>query len=190
MIRWTHGLAMGVGLLMAACGGNTSDTAATTATDTAKQSDPNATFGPLGVGADYERYTKVNARPVPSGDHGGRFVDTWVNDIGLEAYQDPDEEAEIPVGSIIVKSSWESDGEQPTDVAGPIFVMEKRAPGFDPDNGDWYYAMHWAEPSEKFLKSLGGPVYWQSPSPKVNYCWKCHNGYDRQLGTVPEDYRN
>ncbi|WP_428267501.1 cytochrome P460 family protein [Haliangium sp.] len=182
---------MCLGLALAACGGSQA-TDATQAPEAgadeamADQADPATTFGPLGVGADWKSYYKANSQPVLSGDHGRRFVDTWVNEIGREAYLDPDEEAEIPVGTIVVKTSWERDGDQPSDTAGPIFVMEKRDPGYDPDNGDWYYAIHWENAPERF----GGPFYWQSPSPKVEYCYKCHNGYDRGLGTVPEEYRN
>ena len=32
---------------------------------------------------------------------------------------------------------------------------------------------------------LGGPVYWRTPSKKVDYCSECHENYDRGLGGVP-----
>ena len=151
-----------------------------------KKVDANAVFGPLEVGKDWQSYTKVNTTPVESGDHGNRFVDTYVNDVGLEAYKS--EEAEIPVGTVVVKTSWERDGDKPSTTPGPIFVMEKRAAGFDAENGDWYYAIHWEEPTPKF-KAKFGQMYWRSPSKKVKYCYECHNDYDRQLGQVPEEQR-
>ncbi|MEZ4401177.1 MAG: hypothetical protein R3B06_14220 [Kofleriaceae bacterium] len=145
--------------------------------------DDGATFGPLEVGADYASYVKVNTAPVTSESHGGRLVDTYVNAVGAAAYLDDD--GEIPVGTIVVKTSVDAkDGS-----AGPIFVMEKKVAGFDPDHGDWYYAIHWAAPPPKFASKLGGPIYWRSPSHKVGYCVECHDNYDRNLGNVPADHR-
>ena len=46
------------------------------------------------------------------------MVEVWVNDVGVAAYES--EDAEIPVGTIVVKTSHEKDGSM-----GPIFVMEK-----------------------------------------------------------------
>lgn len=148
--------------------------------------DPLTAFGPLEVGAGYESWTKVSARPFVSPTHGNRFVEIYVNDVGLAAYTS---DAEFPPGSVIVKESWERDGDRPSAIRGPIFVMEKRAPGFSPEHGDWYYAIHWESPPPKFVKQLGGPIYWRSPSPKVAYCWRCHDDYDREVGLPPRDLR-
>lgn len=168
--------------LLFACGGKTSGETK----KAAPAADPNAVFGPLEVGSDWESYTKVNTEPVESGDHGNRFVDTYVNEVGLEAYKKDD--AEIPEGTIVVKTSWERDGDKPSTRPGPIFVMEKKAKGYDEENGDWYYAIHWEEPTEK-LRAKFGQMYWRSPSKKIKYCYECHNDYDRQLGQVPEEFR-
>jgi hypothetical protein len=73
--------------------------------------------------------------------------------------------------------------------AGPIFVMEKREAGFNPDQGDWWYAIHWAEPAESWTKKGGGPIYWRTPSPKAQYCFDCHDSFDRQLGGIPAESR-
>lgn len=144
-------------------------------------------FGPLEVGADWQTYEKMNEAPVPSKTHGGRFVDTYVNAVGAAAYKA--DEGDIPVGTVIVKTSWEGKDGRPTDVPGPIFVMQKREAGYAPDHGDWYYAIHWEKPTEAQLKFLKGPIYWRGASPKVGYCSKCHDNYDRELGGVPEQYR-
>jgi hypothetical protein len=148
--------------------------------------DPNTRYGPLGVGADYESYTKVSKVPHLSQTHGQRFVEIYVNETGLAAYTS---DAEFPVGTTIVKTSWERDGDQPSDFAGPIFVMQKREAGFAPDHEDWYYAIHWAEPTPKMAKRFGGPFYWQSPSKRVSYCWSCHEDYDREVGLPPKEAR-
>lgn len=148
----------------------------------AMPADPASTFGPLEVGADWASYVQMNTTAVRSKTHGGRLVDTWVNATGAAAYLD--DEAAIPVGTIVVKTSTEADGSP-----GPIFVMEKRAAGFDADHDDWSYAMHWAAPPARWQQKLGGPVYWRSPSPKVAYCSECHDNLDRSLGGVPVEQR-
>ena len=44
-------------------------------------------YGPLEIGADWQTYTKVNKASFKSDTHGGRMVDTYVNPVGLEAFQ-------------------------------------------------------------------------------------------------------
>jgi hypothetical protein len=144
--------------------------------------DPGSAFGPLEVGADWQTYVKMNTSPVVSETHGGRHVDTYVNKVGAGAYLD--ESADIPVGTILVKTSTEADGSP-----GPLFIMEKKPAGFAPEQGDWYYALHWAEPSPAWKKKLGGPIYWRTPSKRAAYCWECHENYDRALGGVPAPQR-
>lgn len=141
-----------------------------------------STFGPLEVGADWATFVKMNTEPVRSETHGGRLVDTYVNRAGAAAYLDDD--AEIPVGTVLVKTSTEPDGAD-----GPLFVMEKRAAGYAPEHDDWYYAIHWAAPPPAWAKKLGGPIYWRTPSKKAAYCWECHENYDRGLGGVPGSKR-
>lgn len=144
-------------------------------------------FGPLEVGADWQKYKKMNKAPVPSKTHGGRFVDTYVNDVGAGVYASDD--AEVPVGTVIVKTSVESKDGKPTDVPGPVFVMKKMEKGYAPDHDDWYFAIHWEKPTEAQLKLLKGPIYWRGHSPKVGYCYSCHDNYVRSLGGVPAEYR-
>jgi hypothetical protein len=195
-------LVLGLGAVGIACSSGTPKGAATTPTSGDKgelfgqpcamemldmpDSDESA-YGPLEVGSDWESYEKMNKAPVPSKTHGGRFVDTYVNTVGAAAYKGDD--APIPVGTVIVKTSWESKDGQPTTVPGPIFVMKKMEPGYAPDHEDWYYGIHWAEPTPGQLKYLKGPIYWRGKSPKVSYCVSCHDNYDRELGSVPPDYR-
>ena len=95
------------------------------------------------------------------------------NAIGLAAY---DSSAPIPVGTVVVKTSTVDEAGT---TAGPIYVMEKRAAGYAPDEDDWWYAIHWAAPDDP---KLGGPIYWRGKSPRVDYCADCHTSYDRSLG--------
>lgn len=137
-------------------------------------------FGPLEVGANAEDLRRVTEAPYLSRVHGDRWVHVYVSNPGADAYVSG---APIPVGTVIVKASWESGADgKPSSTEGPIFVMEKRAPGYAPEHDDWWYAIHWAEPTPAQRARLGGPIYWRGRSPKVAYCADCHDGYDRGLG--------
>ena len=139
-------------------------------------------FGPLEIGADWQSYTKVNKAPFKSETHGGRMVDTYVNNTGLDAFK---KNEDLPVGSIVVKTSKDADDGS----EGPVFVMEKRAPGFNKEHGDWWFAIHWANPPAKWAQKLGGPIYWRTPSKKANYCADCHDNYVTGLGGVPDEQK-
>jgi hypothetical protein len=136
-------------------------------------------FGPLEVGADYRTYRRLTDRPFRSLDHGNRFVHVYVNAIGAEAYLDA---GDIPAGTVIVKTSVQNVDGQPSDIEGPIFVMEKRAKGYAPEHADWWYAIHWASPPPEEMATYKGPIYWRGRSPRVAYCWKCHDDYVNSLG--------
>jgi hypothetical protein len=138
--------------------------------------DGEAVFAPLDVGADYASYTKLTDKPFLSLDHGNRWVDVYVNSIGVAAY---DSSAAIPVGTIVVKTSVEDDDGKPSSIAGPIYVMQKRATGYAPGEEDWWYAIHWAQPIGDNFKE---PIYWRGKSPRVDYCANCHSSYERSLG--------
>src|SRR5688572_1774844 len=131
--------------------------------------DLESVFGPLEVGADYATYHKLTDKPFLSLDHGNRWVDVYINEVGFAAY---DSSAPIPEGTIVVKTSVLDDGGAPGSIAGPIFVMQKRARGYAPDDDDWWYAIHWASPDDP---KLGGPIYWRGKSPRAKYCADCHS---------------
>jgi hypothetical protein len=143
----------------------------------AMPADPASAFGPLEVGADLASYTKVSKAPFRSPTHGGREVEVWVNQVGVAAYED--ERAELPVGTVIVKTSTDHGA------PGPMFIMARQ----EGAAGGWYYAIRWEAPSEKWKAALGGPIYWRTPSKKADYCVECHESYDRNLGGVPEGNR-
>jgi hypothetical protein len=143
-------------------------------------------FGPLEVGSDYSSYRKVSKAPFLSKTHGGRFVEVYVNDVGYEAYT---KDLDHPEGTVIVKTSWENVGGAPSSTPGPIFVMRKERAGYSPDHEDWYYAIHWEKPTAAQLGFLKGPIYWRGKSPKIEYCWKCHDDYDKSIGGIPAGKR-
>lgn len=153
--------------------------ASTPPSKSTKSIDAESVFGPLEIGADYASYAKLTDKPFLSLDHGNRWVDVYVNAIGLAAY---DSSAAIPVGTVIVKTSVLDENGAPGSVAGPLFVMEKRAAGYAPADADWWYAIHWSAPPTEDAAKFGGPMYWRGKSARVDYCTECHNDYDRSLG--------
>lgn len=142
-------------------------------------------FGPLEHGADWKSYVKVSKQPFFSKPHGKRFVEIYVNKLGHEAYIS---DKPFPVGTVIVKPSWESENGKPSAKLGPVFVMMKKEKGFSKEHNDWWYAIHWENPPPPFNKD--GGLYWRTPSKKVNYCWECHENYDRDVGLPPRAMRN
>ena len=176
MSKLSSVLGVSVALVVAAgCGGG--QKADTAGGDTAA--------APADAWSDWQSYNKVSKDKWVSPTHGKRFVEIYVNDVGFEAYKG---NQAMPVGSIVVKPSWENtDGKPGAD--GPLFVMIKKEAGYAPDNGDWYYAFEWAEPQGKWAGK--GALKWTSPSDKVEYCLDCHDTEgDHQLGGVPAEYRN
>jgi Cytochrome P460 len=141
--------------------------------------DPESRFGPLEVAADYLSYVRVTRKPFLSLVHANRWVHVYVNKIGSDAYV---KGTPIPVGTIIVKASWLDDRGRPSNIEGPVYIMEKRPAGYAPKHGDWYYAIRWAHPPSTAGQAYGGPIYWRGKSPKVAFCYKCHDDYDRSLG--------
>jgi len=136
-------------------------------------------FGPLEVGADYRSYRKLTDHPFLSLDHGNLWVDVYVNAIGADAYLRGDD---VPVGTTIIKTSWPDDHGRPAAVTGPLYVMQKRAPGYDPAHGDWYYAIWWPDPPPEAAPKFTGPSYWRGKSPKIAFCAHCHDSFDHSLG--------
>lgn len=165
-------------LLAAACGGPAAGGPASAGSKDSGPGNEDA-FGPLEVGADYASYRRVTDEMFRSLDHGNRWVHVYVNEVGVQPYLDS---GEIPVGTIIVKTSVQNVDGRPSDIEGPIFVMEKRAKGYAPEQGDWWYAIHWASPPPEEVTRFGGPVYWRGRSKRVEYCWQCHDDYVNSLG--------
>lgn len=179
-------------LAVAACGGGSGASSSPTSGGGGAQpaADPGSVYAPLDVGANYASWTKLSSQPFLSKTHGGRFVEVYVNDVGLEAFKSDD--GAFPVGSIVVKTSWETRDGKPTTTAGPVFIMEKKPAGFDPDNEDWWFGLHWESVPPEWQKRMGGAtqVYWRSPSPKAKYCGDCHQNYGRGIGGVPAELQS
>lgn len=88
----------------------------------------------------YRDWTLVSSLPAAPGFHGGRFLLTWVNDVGDEAYMRYAEDPDIPVGTEIAKESFQISDEG-TVSPGPLFLMRKVPVEQSADTMGWHYMM-------------------------------------------------
>lgn len=86
----------------------------------------------------YRSWVPANTAPAAPGFHGERFLFTYVNETGADAYMKYEEDPVIPAGTLIAKESF-SVTESGKARKGPLFFMEKVAAGTSPATNDWYY---------------------------------------------------
>lgn len=98
------------------------------------------------------------ANATPPSPHADAFIDVFVNQAGRSAMLGP-RAAAFPVGSIIVK---EKRAAADSADATLLTVMIKRPSGFNPDVGDWEFAV---------LDGTGTHVQEQG---KLRNCAECH----------------
>lgn len=69
-----------------------------------------------------------------------------------------------PVGTMLVMQTWEVGPDLSRGIPGPLFFMRKEAPGYDPEGGDWRFAM-----TRPDLAVLG-----EGKDGRVTACRTCH----------------
>jgi hypothetical protein len=89
-------------------------------------------------------FTKLNAAPFVSQGHAaGRWeVDLWANELAQRALAS--RAREVPVGAIVVAEHRErmpASDDANGKATGPTMLMEKKAPGFSKEHGDWRYVV-------------------------------------------------
>lgn len=159
--------------------------------------------GPAGPRAEsfagYKGWTKVNPEPavfhsriatqcaLPTAEqarleseenpHRDKFVNVYVNDAGRRAMLE-EEVPRFPAGTVIVKEKLAS-----RDASAPelLTAMLKREPGYDPEGGDWEYAV---------LDGRGERV---RASGRLESCRACHQAEARtdfvSRNYLPRDIR-
>jgi len=113
--------------------------------------------------ADYRGWTRASNHPSAPGAHDGRFLVTWVNPAGAEAYlryAAPRED--MPVGTVLAKESF-TVGPDGMAQAGPLFLMQKVEAGLSPDTNDWHYML---------VAATGAPLAVEV----MSACNACHQG--------------
>lgn len=81
---------------------------------------------------EYKGWSKETPKPFRSKGHNNMQVDLYVNAIGARTFKSG--QGNYPPGAAIAKTGSKGGSMK------MIFLMEKRAAGYDRDNGDWFYA--------------------------------------------------
>jgi hypothetical protein len=125
----------------------------------------------------YQSWGAASTVPGGVGNHGSRFLTTFVNDIGyLDYVKFNDVDAKMPVGTLIAKESFNV-SKKGMVKKGPLFFMEKVATGTADEYGNWVYSA--VQPKGKPMKI------------KQSFCHNCHGNFEGQdaLGYPEEEYR-
>lgn len=131
----------------------------------------------------YRTWRRYNATPYLSATHGRRFVNNYANE-RAQAYGRAEAAGTLPEGSVLAKDAFEVT-ERGDVVTGPLALMEKMAPGFNPESRDWRYTM--IMPDGTLFGTTKG-----EKSERVEFCVECHIAAgDEQdhLFFVPEPHR-
>ena len=130
---------------------------------------------------DYRDWRRLNTAPYMSDQHGARLVNVYAND-EARGMLSASAGNPMPVGAKIAKDSI-SIVESGGTARGPLFMMEKMAPGFAPEFGDWRYTM--IMPNGKLFGTTRG-----SGSSAVKFCGECHAQAAAldYLFPLPEEY--
>ena len=119
----------------------------------------------------YQSWTNYATQPYVSGTHGGRFVNNYANARGSN-YSLYENAGPAPEGTVLAKDSFKVKPNGKVS-AGPLFLMEKMATGFNAESMDWRYTL--IMPNGKVLGTTGG-----KNSAKMGFCAECHAVMDDQ----------
>jgi hypothetical protein len=136
----------------------------------------------LDVVREFAGWRRFSTGPYHSKDHNGRYVSNFVNDIAAGNYARYEASGTFPVGSVLAKDSLVvSDSGRV--LFGALSVMEKMAPGFNPDGGDWRYTL--ILPDGRVFGRTG-----TSDARAVEFCQDCHvDSAQDHVFFLPEAYR-
>jgi hypothetical protein len=116
----------------------------------------------------YARLAKVTRAPYPTRQHlGNALVDVYASPDAEAAYRAIDFGAAptgappLPVGALVVKAMYDDRG-----APSVLTVMYKKAKGYDPKGGDWWYGRLGLDGSPTAPAYVG----------KVDFCVACHAG--------------
>jgi hypothetical protein len=173
----TSGAAAGGTAVSGAAAGDASkDSGGAAARDAAKgapEAMPREGGDKLPWGADFAQWTRVTGylfsrnhgqrlatiRVTPSASAEVRMANAeWIRQLRNDRLK------KYPVGTSISMQTWELGADLNRGEPGPLFFMRKEAPGYDPEGGDWRYAM-----TRPDLSVLG-----EGKDGKVTLCRTCH----------------
>jgi hypothetical protein len=102
------------------------------------------------------------AQRVPHSPHDDAYFQVFVNDAGLPALESG--KGTYPVGALIVKQKYADAEGKKTEL---YTLMQKREPGYDPEHGDWEYAI--VNQTAKQVLARG----------RLESCIACHKAHDK-----------
>jgi hypothetical protein len=130
----------------------------------------------------YYTWRRYNQTPYLSATHGDRYINNYAN-AQAKSYGRKGE-APMPAGAVLAKDSFTVTAQGDV-FTGPLFLMEKMAPGFAPEGRDWRYTM--IMPDGSLFGTTNG-----EGSERVAFCVSCHKTAGDaadHLFFVPEEYR-
>ena len=134
------------------------------------------------VATQFYKWRRYNRAPYLSATHGDRYINNYAN-AKSNAYG-REGAGPMPEGAVLAKDSFTVT--RRGDVfTGPLFLMEKMAPGFSADIRDWRYTM--IMPDGSVFGTTNG-----QGSERVEFCATCHamaGDAADHLFFVPEEYR-
>ena len=86
---------------------------------------------------DWRRFSRVS---YPAEAHGTRFMNNYASATGNDAYGRWEGVGGMPEKSVVAKDSFIVTEDGKVSV-GPLFIMEKRAPGYSQLSRDWHYTI-------------------------------------------------
>ena len=137
----------------------------------------------LAVAGYYKDWKNYSTQPYVSDTHGGRYVNNYGNSLAA-SYSKYEKAGRMPVGALLAKDSFVAKGNGKL-AAGPLFLMEKMAAGFNKDSGNWRYTM--VLPNGQVFGTTNG-----AGSAKMRFCYECHMSVAEEqdsLMFLPDEYR-
>lgn len=135
------------------------------------------------VAGAYQNWKRYNTVPYRSSLHGELFVNNYANPLARR-YGRFEELGRLPPGAIVIKDSF-TVTERGEVMTGPLFLMEKKEPGFNKSTNDWLYMTVRADGSISGITGGRG-------GENVEFCAACHNkapaGQDN-LYFLPQEIR-
>ncbi len=129
------------------------------------------------VGATYRNWKNASIRPAAPGVHSERFLMTFVNEIGYDAYTEfKDEGVKLPAGTVIAKESYTANKKGKLAI-GPLLIMVKLKEGQAEKYGDWKY--------------VGVGTNGKEFKVSQDFCHACHVAFETQdyVGYPVEEVR-
>lgn len=117
---------------------------------------------------DYAALVPVQAEPLKSPVHGGRWIRVWVSEGAVDAYRAG---GPLPPGALVVMSTVEDRWGRPGPDPGPLYALEMK-------DGQPRLTFYWARvPADRQAETGGAErAYWRSPDPHLASCLACHAG--------------